>query len=695
MDDYEVAFADMAYSRLQDEGTELLPYNIGFEIVDKNQEGTHAVGIFVFKINNLTAYAPAFYINGEVKPMVLLFLPEQNLFQPLTEENIRHLLKQSTLQLGASGEKRDLDSFAQPSLENLITPPRTGRYVAASAKDMLKVACYDRTLTEDILVKYAEQSPVNILNFFINNKDMIKYASKFKFLDALMEACKNIKVASTITETKGKVIEEKDQGFVEEARKLPTREKAKVIREGFLVKEDGDTSTRLYNIQYPSKFQNPNKTGIYLTILEDGTVAPCAVLMFPRSLDGKHSLKAALVIDLDTRNYCLAPANKVWITDNYEVDDVSSFVNTGTDTLTIGKRYFLMAPSAFKYKAGKCTETFVVKGKVQTDSLSYVLASPKQCLPWDRRSENSEADKSNSEYFGAQRRGEPSEALYRTTNECGDIRPTCKLFMSSSISDNLENVGTGLSVPRNYSFYELNGPLSLGDTGTLRFMLKTYKGFNTLKVRNDGAEYFLKLEDAPWKRFSKKANVAKHLDERGFNKADILDILKGGEFLVKNAYSPPIMTDSNYSAMTQYPFEQTYPATAQAPLTGPQPLGMGENLYTGPSPGFNEAAALGDQLAQLGDKDLFEHGILGALATNSDIVSSVSAIIPELKKALDKLGRLIFLFWYKASEFQKMYQVTEYNKYEDLLTRTFKDMGDIVLKLQKKVTIDSIGDINA
>jgi hypothetical protein len=122
---------------------------------------------------------------------------------------------------------------------------------------------------------------------------------------------------------------------------------------------------------------------------------------------------------------------------------------------------------------------------------------------------------------------------------------------------------------------------------------------------------------------------------------------------------------------------------------------MGENLYTGPSPGFNEAAALGDQLAQLGDKDLFEHGILGALATNSDIVSSVSAIIPELKKALDKLGRLIFLFWYKASEFQKMYQVTEYNKYEDLLTRTFKDMGDIVLKLQKKVTIDSIGDINA
>ena len=43
-------FANMAFAFLQDRAPKLIPYLLGFEVVDREEDGSKAIGIFGFKV---------------------------------------------------------------------------------------------------------------------------------------------------------------------------------------------------------------------------------------------------------------------------------------------------------------------------------------------------------------------------------------------------------------------------------------------------------------------------------------------------------------------------------------------------------------------------------------------------------------------------------------------------------------------
>jgi len=55
----------------------LLDYEVGFQLMDRNDDNTKAVGVFGFKIGSQWLYCPVFFLNGDLKGTELLYIKDQ------------------------------------------------------------------------------------------------------------------------------------------------------------------------------------------------------------------------------------------------------------------------------------------------------------------------------------------------------------------------------------------------------------------------------------------------------------------------------------------------------------------------------------------------------------------------------------------------------------------------------------------
>ena len=96
--------------------------------------------------------------------------------------------------------------------------------------------------------------------------------------------------------------------------------------------------------------------------------------------------------------------------------------------------------------------------------------------------------------------------------------------------------------------------------------------------------------------------------------------------------------------------------------------------------------------AKTGQKDIMEAGTISSMAKFTDIDDLIDGYLPDLKKALDKVGRMIFMYWYKADEFLDKYTDTELKETEDMLRNLFKELGKTIhkFKTQKSETCNMI-----
>lgn len=88
--------------------------------------------------------------------------------------------------------------------------------------------------------------------------------------------------------------------------------------------------------------------------------------------------------------------------------------------------------------------------------------------------------------------------------------------------------------------------------------------------------------------------------------------------------------------------------------------------------------------AQAGVPNVFEHGLIGSLVHTYDSASMVEKYLPDMEAALDRLGRLLFLYYWKPRDFEDAYGADDMANLENKLLSTFQSFGELVLELTKK-----------
>ena len=731
----EQDFSRLAYTFLQDRAAGLVPYLLGFEVVERNEDGSQAIGIFGCKLGEQYYYVPTFFINGQIKGMDLLYSKETNMFMPVRESWINYVVNRQTISLGQpAGNNMELRrTFEQPNFDYLFKPPlypgvKRGSVdavcsdlaaawngmQASLAESMEKDNAFQVAYANAVLCKlekqaYAPSTDNSVLIEFMKkhggvamvNEVMKKLTTDYNFAKAAMTLYPSVE-SLFVTEFDEKLAPVKQAAKLEiktevtEYPDMDSKAKKRIVTKGFTVEDRRDPAEKseIYEVEYQKRFSSPECPGTYNVLLRTGAVAPAWVL-FPA---GSNRNDGCIVVSTDQDKMFRAEPEALFVRGE-KLDDKGWAYDKAVDIdkMEIGGKYVLLG------KDGICIQPVTVRSIIAEDG-TRTRMSVSTCYchkPEGRETYGKDFDGRILDERGG--RGMPSSDYdYTNAIEFSDKHRWPAVDGHTKI------------VPSVWKALEIKKP---ADEGAVTALCEAFKpgklsdvlyalekqGVHKITVGSDdqGLEYYVRLDDqfADHKQMSYKAACVRLMSHFGLDIEDAEQMLKEAaenyksKRLIKFAqlpgvnmpYPPPPVTSSDYQtgATVEYP---------QADLTRGQMYGVTPPRYS-LAPGFNlggeaqmdlQAAQSATDAAHAGQKEVFDHSVIAGLAKTYDVGSVVDTYVPELLKALDKLGRILFLFYWKNEEFTERYGSEDMAELEDTIRGVFKNFGDLVLKLRQK-----------
>lgn len=473
--EFEQSLSNIAHAVIQGRAPGLMPYEVGFQLLDRDQDGYRAVGVFAFKVGKQWLYAPIFYEpSGEIEGDELLYLKNQDLFVPLKEDWINLVTGRKPMKLGKP-VSRDLGSQAvmSPSMHQLSRPS----VKHAEAAQYLPPGVEMPDWAVDVLPDLAHHAITNPLNDpkYANLKtvpDVIKSAGA-KGVRALADLCTRwpafhqalvdaygkdtldaaVKEAAAMERNKTLDLKPKPP----EVSDILLREKQAAVRmirilriEHFSGKPiNGDLSSGLsasqrkqllskgvsiedsrpdesvsiaYEKQPVNSLFTPSETGLYDVLGADNKFHKCALFQ-PVYSRRRHAF--CTLVDLETRKWSNIHPSTVWCARHYPISDFRAWLDKlpkASSGLSTEGTQIVISP------AGDASTPFAISNEDGGTFRSYRVYFRDTCdrpLAGSQRSGTIETDKSLDPYPYASDRfqsrvvltGQPGDGLVSNGSE--------------------------------------------------------------------------------------------------------------------------------------------------------------------------------------------------------------------------------------------------------------------------------------
>ena len=762
---FEQSFSSLAYAYIQDKAPGLLDYLVGFQLVDRNEDNTKAIGVFGFKVGDEWVYAPIFFLAGDMKGHELLYLKSKDTFVPMKENWVNYIISKRPQILGkAIDDNLEGLGVVSPNLSVLSSPPSGGtKYssdmVPPKLRDWAKAAMPHiaqwATANPYNMDKYAGlDERLSFANFIKQDVSLVKlamdvgrayptvkgaldsYYGKNLFRDALLDlkarveklaAPKIIKAAHADKEgysvngkyykhdskkkkkKKGVLAKSSLDAFVSSVEiitsqvvsdnlpELSSEEKKKLLNDGYVIKDrrTNDDISVAYNTQVSQSLANPDDTGIYDILVKPGDFSRCVVITSPYA--GKDRKDFATVLNVDDNEWLNTPKTNLWAREL--ADDVSETetYRTWYDDLSSDKSLSEDSTYLIVSSSGSGTTPFRVVEKI-TDN-SY------------RVSWNDYAQGGRPRYLPTTSAG---QAGANEADNFYEYHGENLIEFNSREGTSFKNIGGTLFIPEDSKVIKVDSPYSsYGDSsdrqplrpGNLAdVQLQIFQKTAGLKLYNDHHEVI--VNDS---RMSSKAALFHLIRDHGFREKMAKKLLKecarfgGARYRVKYAVAYPAMlgpgapafpapefsTDGSFGNVpTVAPTADTLPVDdMSAQMTDPSvydPMAM-------PDP---QALQVAQQAAQSGQQDIFDTALISSMLKSVRQESIVDKYLGDLMKALDRLGRILFMFYWHNEEFKDRYGKQDLPELEDTLRNSFEILGDLVLFLKQKTIDPMLGDTN-
>ena len=738
--EFETGFFQLAYDKLQSKLYNLLPFLVGFQLVKKNDDGTKAVGVFGFKADNgQVLFVPTFFINGKIKEMDILYSKNNNQFFPLTEDFAELFLKDDVTGLGSPAHEKKVDimkSTGNPNYRDVIWPPRTGRIAYAEAKDLeeknpevFEKAAEQLTSTKNYpeyqtsLTAFVKASDVTVKQAFW---DLMEKDSAF--VDAVRSMYSDEEIADSLRvekqakeakKNKVKVVQFNDTA---EAKNLPEPEKKKVLNKGYTIIDDRrhEDVSHAGVFKFTETFTNPSKSGFYPYVTDIGTIRHGLILLQLQNLRPAYSTDDCIVIDLESKNQGQAyeqPVRKVFIKDQIDIADISAIMSKLEEPSESLPSYSTWILINEKMHA---TEPFrIIENYKDSSGVRRIVVEPEWC-PAPRPNQSQQKPMSTGLQSNADndRNGHPGRATLVLTKRVGDkiehrnkavYVPKGFKMMQLHFSNSYYG-SVDYSLPKD-QIKKLEDEVALektrireGKPGGLYCLDGFLRENNTFPftLHSNGSQYFLDIGGAKIKYETPLEAKIAMVTDAGLNEKTAEELMTG---LLPNrqrkGYIKLAVTgDSTLSLVDEEPTSNEFgqPTYYGVPwmdmhdrsdgYTGDptaQGLGVKPDLDT-----VSNTIGKATQMAQSGQKEIFDTQTIGALSKYTDTSTKVLEYVPNLVDSLDKLGRMLFLAYWDTDKFEKMYGKDELPELVELVKNVFTNLGDLVIFMKRKVPEISI-----
>lgn len=694
---FEQGFFQLAYDKLQSKLYNLLPYMVGFEIVNKASDGTKAVGVFGFKSDNgQIIYVPAFFINGKVKDLDVMYSRNNNQFYPLNEDYAELFLKDDATGLGGVSEQSRKDIEKQnpgSDMRDLVFPPRTGR------------------------VSYA-----SVIDFIADGDDNIKAAAwrlmheSPEFTEALHRFYTPGEIAGALKPVE-KAAAPQSSVEVVTPDTAPPELKVKAMTSGFAVidRRKEEAKSRYGILSYTDKFTNPTQPGFYAYLTALGTLRHGLILQ-PLSLYANFRSNKQLVVDLQAKRagqaYTVPDGEQVFVREAYQIADFGSVHKMMENPIeaepSFSRTYVLVNEQL------KSVEPFRVRMNYQDDKGNRRLKVEPDA------------------WFGPNCSCAPDR--WKDTNQFDpkkkDNYPVTLVFTKRE-SDSLEYRGNVIYVPKGFKLLEVSTsdyvPVPWNNTDTEEQRKKKREeadaeeqrikqgkpgkicdltsflrenGIFPFTVRSNGSEYFANVGQASKKYPNPlKAKIGMILDF-GLDESDATELIdQVTEIKPAEGYFKIAVTGDYVHTLQDEPEsynELGQPTTFGIPYQSVAPT---DHYYQGDPTqrglastevdqgawgGAKEDANSASQMAAHGQKEIFDTSAIATISKYVDPTNKVINYLPNFVDSLDKLGRMLFMIYWETAKFQKMYGVDELPELIELIKSVFRNLGDLVIFLKRK-----------
>ena len=793
---FERSFATLAYAFVQEKAQKLMPYMIGFQVIQKNDDDTRAAGAFGFKIGDQWMYAPMFFINGDLKGYDLLYVKTPDLFIPCQENWINFILSHDPKTLGEGEAKtpRELGvlppdfrayyrSPLQPGMKsadfNVDWAPGTeGWLVGQTVKgagfhsEDFDVSPLVDALTRD--PKNAELDAACDLRNLVKDSMLAKAAARLivwrpsmadalgKFYDGSELVPPDLtKKAAPVADTELQALGLDRPIFNYYVRDLATRgaisDQSDVGRrvQKLLLQKGLETPAEL-RANLPALTLVPDEVRHEVPVPEKAEDQPVELLDVATPRDDLSEKEAeALMIDgyairdlrktasvafeetvlhehvfspTETGCYSVLGGDGEWhgafVCVNPRVPGRTermagySLVAVGARAVVV-KSGLVLASRKLDDKDVKLESVALSSVPVPSCSCDGVFSACSNDKPEDYAAPRAfymvSPDRSDATavMFPKEKRDNgmlvnphiPRMAYPRNATEApfemssdwvtgGDGSNAKAIILGPRVQAAYGSV----VLPETWKAVRVHAypEFELGRLDQAAYTLMKRADLQPVTVSKDGGGFVIQSGEKAGRYGNEKEAVWHLVSAHGLTAdAAVLGVRQAEKkgctrILVKHAapYMAPSMHEldnvSTYDETYGYPIMEHQQAAQ--PVDGLQDTYATDDTYAR-VPQDQRTMAAAEQAAQSGEKEVMDVGVLASLVKAVDVNRFSDKYLKDLTRGLDRVGRLLFLYYWHYDKFADRYGKDEMEELESALQNTFKAVGDTVLFLKKK-TVD-------
>ena len=496
------------------------------------------------------------------------------------------------------------------------------------------------------------------------------------------------------------------------------KQRKRIIRHGFTINDTRppEAKSEMFNVDYERMFYSPDTPGLYSMLLSTGATMPCWVFNVADSSNNSSEEDIVVVSQQDGLTRRTSSRTVFACDEAHKPIEGAYKAAVDLKDMEIGKAYLLINSGgnavgplrvrAVIEEAGKRTEYLISRG-----SSDLLRGDPEYDEYGIRYEDDFSAHFRGSSY--RDRRGRLRSQAY--SNHYG----TRSMQLASHKGSVTYKSDGSMVVPSNwkalrvagYDDYEYDERQSLPRLGGLADATTSLIKAGCVKLAahsDDGRHFYLQIGDNPITQGLSYKQASIDLVQRvGLTLDDAEEVLQAAtddrtcNRLVKvaqvmptpmvgvNMPQPPMpgMGMDPYSGLPMQ--DMAYEQQVQGNMTGLPPppdsnapgIGFGGDQEHQVDP---EAQQLAEQAAGAGQKRIFDHASIGGLSKVFDTGAVLDSYVPELMKAMDRIGRILFLFYWNNADFSERYGTDDLAEMEDSLRNVFKSFGSLVLQLRRK-----------
>lgn len=731
----EKVFGDQAYSFISAKAGPLMDpeHLLGFEVIHHNEDNTRLVGIYAFRVSEILYYAPVFFLNGQIKGDHFLYNTKTKLFKALTEARATKEIGQASSESGEPQDRSDTDRTRfGVNLTQIMYPPHQLKRSFFQFNGLAPALAIEKTFcpsegtklaAEGLLGKFIQKAGIKCASVLhetmlghleFTNTLMGVYGDEF---DAnVFPEMPTVKSASApvppLTFTIG-MIKAAGSGF----------ERDTFLKYGFSVleqRENPEVKSDVYQITDALETVQPGNVYELPVVSKDaqqeGIIGTSETL---RDFNQVSDYRETAVVPLGSpgprdrmpaSHVCIYFKGSKALARNL---DSSKVAGKPVISLTSDNSQDIGTATP---KAGKMYAIYDTVGKSFADEIVFV------------------GGKKKSPIIG--------ELLVLHPVDNWGVSPSAKqVLMHPEVDDSdfkMGVLGTGVrfleidseEIPTNGSIYP--SPVNEIDSEKLPrrrpvaapSVLPAYlaadafigHGIFGMVSSYSGGSYDFDFGHGKMKRASTALEATKFLTAGlGLDAQAAIEMIdaireepgrnwryyvepgaKIASAVMRLTSSPNLMEkgyDGHFNVQTDNPVNYS----VQTQTYVPEPRLMKLNEAAAPNASGSNADYIDpamvvmmspDQIKQtMKSKNLpfaFEHGIIGGLVDTFDAGHMLDEYMPALETGNDRLGRLLFLFYWKPQDYEKLYGADELLQRENELLSGFLSLDKLILNLQKK-----------